>query len=70
MASVASLFNVPGTIEEFNSSGGVGTVFASTELDMPVGLAFQPVPEPATWSLLAMGIGVVLGGRRLRRRSS
>jgi hypothetical protein len=27
------------------------------------------VPEPATWSLLALGIGALLGIRRLRRSS-
>jgi hypothetical protein len=33
------------------------------------GIAVQ-VPEPSTWLLLALGIGAVLGGLRLRRRSS
>lgn len=33
------------------------------------GMAFQPVPEPATWSLLALGAVVLLGGRLLRRLS-
>jgi probable HAF family extracellular repeat protein len=28
----------------------------------------DPVPEPATWSLLALGIGVLLGGRKFHRR--
>lgn len=28
------------------------------------------VPEPSTWALLAMAIGTLLGGPRLRRRSS
>jgi hypothetical protein len=28
------------------------------------------VPEPATWSLLTLGIGVLLGGLLRRRRSS
>ncbi len=39
----------------------------TTGLDEPVGLAFQPVPEPATWACLAAGAGVLLGGfRRIR----
>jgi hypothetical protein len=28
------------------------------------------VPEPATWAMVALGIGTLLGSRRLRRRSS
>ena len=57
------------TIEEFDTNG-VGTVFASSGLDEPSFLAFQPVPEPSTWGLVAIGVGVVLGGLRLHRRSS
>ena len=56
-----------GTIEEFDTNG-VGTTFASG-LNSPNFIAIQ-VPEPATWSLLALSVGVLLGSRRLRRRSS
>jgi DNA-binding beta-propeller fold protein YncE len=56
------------TIEEFNSSG-VGKVFASSGVNQPFGLAIQ-VPEPSTWAMVAMGIGTLLGGLRLPRRSS
>jgi glucose/arabinose dehydrogenase len=54
------------TVEEFNTNG-VGSVFASG-LNAPCGLAIQ-VPEPSTWAMVAMGIGAVLGGLRLRRGS-
>jgi hypothetical protein len=33
-------------------------------------ISVAPVPEPTTWSLLALGVGALLGGRRLRRRLS
>jgi len=56
------------TIEEFNTNG-VGTVFASSGLDEPDYLAFQPVSEPATWAMVVMGVGVVLGVLGLSRRS-
>ena len=53
------------TIEEFNSSG-VGTVFASFSSEGVGFLAFQPVPEPSTWALLAGGLMALVP---LRRRS-
>jgi hypothetical protein len=40
------------------------------ESNSPRCLAVQPVPEPSGWALLAMGIGVVLGGLRLSRRQT
>lgn len=54
-------------IDKFTSSGSE-SVFA-TGLDNPQYIAI-PVPEPATWAMVALGMGVVLGSRRLRRRSS
>jgi PEP-CTERM motif-containing protein len=57
-----------GTIEEY-STNAVGTVFASGLTGDPWGLAFQPVPEPSTCAMVAMGVGVVLTGLRLRRPS-
>jgi len=55
------------TIEKYSSSG-VGTVFAAGPGE-PDGLAFQPVPEPSTWAMVAMSLGAILGGLRLRRSS-
>jgi hypothetical protein len=37
---------------------------------LEVALSESPVPEPATASLLLLGVGALLGGLRLRRRSS
>jgi DNA-binding beta-propeller fold protein YncE len=58
------------SIEEFKSSGGVlssnGTVFASSGLDGPYGLAFQSIPEPSTWVLLAGGLIALLSVRQRR----
>ena len=66
-----SVQNIPGSggesIEKFNTNG-VGTVFA-TGLNGPIDLAIQ-VPEPSTWTMVVLGIGAVLGGLRMRRRSS
>lgn len=56
--------NGDGIIEKYDTNG-VESVFASGLVD-PVGIAIQ-VPEPSTWALLAMSIGTLLGGLRLRR---
>ena len=57
------------TIEKFNSSG-VGTVFASSGLlDGPGFLAFQPIPEPSTWALLACSLTALFPVRRQRDKS-
>ena len=53
-----------GLIYKFTPDGAQST-FASG-LGYPVGLAFQPVPEPATVSLVALGLGVLFMARRLR----
>ena len=57
-----------GGIGEFTPSGAESG-FASTVPYSPTALAFQ-VPEPSTWSLLALGAVALLGSRRLRRRSA
>lgn len=59
-------------------AGGGGTAQAMNSLDLafdsPIGLtaasATAPVPEPATWGMLAAGLGLIGLGRRatLRRR--
>jgi sugar lactone lactonase YvrE len=56
-----------GEIEEISSTG-VASVFSplSTKLQSAVGLAFDPVPEPSTLALLAVGASAV--GLRLRRK--
>jgi DNA-binding beta-propeller fold protein YncE len=54
----AALF-YPNLIEKFDSSGA-GTVFTTSGLNEPIYLAFQPVPEPSTWALLACGLGTLL----------
>ena len=95
------------TIEEFGTNG-VGSVFASTDLDDPFGLAFDSagnlyvanyanstivefgtngdpvsaytgldgptfiaieVPEPASWTMAALGFSTLPFGWRLRGRS-
>ena len=56
------------TIAKFDSSGQ-GSIFASSGLNQPWDIAVQ-IPEPATWSLLALAIGVFLAGQRLRHRTS
>ena len=63
------------TIEKF-TSGGVGSVFASSGLIGPEFLAFTddagqplrlPVPEPSTWVMLTIGAIGLLG---IKRRKS
>ena len=61
--------NVDNTIEKFSPAGVDLGAFANSGLNLPNFIAVQ-VPEPATLSLLAMGVVALLGGRRLRRRSS
>lgn len=59
-----------GTIEKFDS-GGTGSLFASEgTFAFPFGLVIQPVPEPATWAMVALGAAALLGSRRFRRRLS
>lgn len=53
----------------FMNSLGTSGIFFVTQSGNDLYLNFSPVPEPATWSLLAAG-AVVLGGAGWRRRRS
>jgi len=44
-------------IERFDASG-VGTLFASSGMNEPNFIAFQPIPEPRAWVLLAWGLAL------------
>jgi hypothetical protein len=67
--SAGNLFDSAGNIYDF-TPGGAESTFA-TGLGDAAGLAFEEtIPEPSPWAMVAMGIGAVLGGLRLRRRSS
>jgi hypothetical protein len=59
------------TIEMFTTTGA-HSIFAdaSDGLSNPSSIAITNVPEPATCSLLALGAVALLGGCRVRRRSS
>jgi sugar lactone lactonase YvrE len=54
-----------GRVDEIGPSGIV-SVFASG-LSGPWALAFEPVPEPSTWALLGLGVGMVTLGLRKGR---
>jgi sugar lactone lactonase YvrE len=55
------------TIEKFDLAGN-GTLFANTGMDHPESLAIRMVPEPGS-ALLSLGVGVLVLGQRLRRRT-
>jgi sugar lactone lactonase YvrE len=57
-----------GTIDEF-TPGGTRSTFASG-LNGPVGLAFQPVPEPTTLALLGIGAVAFFARRNLRKENA
>jgi WD40 repeat protein len=54
------------TIAEFNSQGN-GSIFATESYSMN---AIAIVPEPATWTILALGVGAIIGRRRLFSRGA
>jgi hypothetical protein len=56
-------------IYEFGTNG-VGTTFAGygSGVSAPLALTIQPVPEPATWTLVVLGTVTLLGNRCLRLR--
>jgi sugar lactone lactonase YvrE len=53
-------------ILEFDQNGNLINTISSPSLNAPMFLAIQPVPEPATWALLGIGVAafVGLGARR------
>lgn len=55
------------TITKFDPQGNASIFAESFSIQ---GIAIQPVPEPTTWSLLALGAVALLGGRQVRRRPS
>lgn len=52
------------TVSEFDSSGRLIHTISSPTLGAPTFIAIQPVPEPSTWALLAVGMTAFLGLRR------
>lgn len=55
-------------LSEVHGFPGEGTAYASGSYDVDVSL--HPVPEPASMTLLAVGLASLAAGRRLRTRSS
>ena len=72
--------NIDNTIEKFTTSGSA-SLFASSGLNSPGFLAFtndagvplklanQQVPEPATWAMLCGSLGMLMGFKRFARRN-
>jgi DNA-binding beta-propeller fold protein YncE len=56
-------------IEAFDSSGNP-SFFANSDVHSPSFIAVTLVPELGTWKMVALGVGVLVGSRRLRRRLS
>lgn len=64
--SDANLDPNTGSVWKFDPSGS-GTEVVSG-LDAPIEFAVLPIPEPASWALVALAAGAFLGSRCLRRR--
>ena len=72
-------FTFPGSVQKFNASTGafLGVLVANGDaLNQQPAIGFQPtaavispVPEPATTALLATGMLVIVGGKRVFRRN-
>ena len=65
--SAGNLYLASASIQKFTPDG-TRSIFGGG-LDSPQFLAFQPVPEPSTWVMVTVGIGLFLGGLQSRRRS-
>jgi trimeric autotransporter adhesin len=57
-----------GGIQAFNSSGVEVDAITSPRLQAPLGVAFQSVPEPSSWALLAISLITLLPYRHRRGR--
>ncbi len=58
----------PNAVPISEAGGSANPPWVQPPQDMMAQFTVQQVPEPAIWSLLALGIGALLGGRSLRRR--
>ncbi len=74
-----SLFSgeTPANTYSFTGSGITSVAFSSNDEGFSGysspgidDIVVAPVPEPATWMMVLVGIGALLGGRRMRRHSS
>ena len=64
-AGVSDLYQSDPKANSFDSK--LATYLGNFSLDNSGSLTFNPVPEPATWSLLGAGVMSLLAARRFRR---
>ena len=63
-AIVGNMYN--GTVEKFDSSGAL---LGGANMSWGLFIAVEPIPEPSTWAILALGAGAFLGSRWLHHRA-